>query len=135
MQLDVKVPSDSLPSPSASSELDEQDSVQQKTLTSSSPTRKVRYELSTTCLLILTSIINSLWTKAKKIVNYAESSEDEDDVVMPSKSRPTRNRNRARAAVLDEDDDDDEYEGAEDLMDLDDGMYTNSRHCMLEKTC
>lgn len=51
MQLDTKVPSDSLPSPGASSELDEQAPAVLKTLTGSSPSRKVcRFLITTLCL-------------------------------------------------------------------------------------
>ncbi|KAJ0122142.1 dna mismatch repair protein msh6 [Diaporthe amygdali] len=98
MAVDSKVPSDSLPSPKSPAELDHQPAATPTVLANSSPSRK-----------------------AKKTVNYAESSDDEDEVIMSRKTRPTRNKNRARAAVLDDDEDEDEYEGPiDDAFDDDD---------------
>lgn len=100
MTVDSKVPIDSLPSPKSPAELDHQPASTPTVLGSSSPSRK-----------------------AKKAVNYAEPSDDEDEDIMSHKTRPTRNKNRARAAVLDEDDDEDEYEGPlDDAFDDDDDM-------------
>ncbi|KAF3764233.1 hypothetical protein M406DRAFT_42775 [Cryphonectria parasitica EP155] len=79
IQVDIKVPSDSLPSPS------------------SSPVAPLQ---------------------ARKAINYAESSEDED-VIMPRKARQARTKARARAPVLDEDDED-EYDGGNDEIIEDD---------------
>lgn len=59
--------------------------------------------------------------KAKKTVNYAESSDEEDEVVSSRNTRPTRNRNRARTAVMDDDDNEDEYKGGlDEVLDEDD---------------
>ncbi|ROV99650.1 hypothetical protein VSDG_03104 [Cytospora chrysosperma] len=102
MVLDTKISSDSLPSPSSPTELDDKTAVAAKVLPSSSPTRKV-----------------------KKAVNYAETSDDdEDEIIMPPKARQARNRTRARVAIKDDDSDEDEYDGGNDevLEDDDDDM-------------
>ncbi|KAJ4397706.1 DNA mismatch repair protein msh6 [Gnomoniopsis smithogilvyi] len=99
--IESKLSSDSLPSPGSSA--DEKAAVDIKPITQSSPSRK-----------------------AKKTVNYAESSDDDDeDVIMPHKARQARTKNRSRATVVDDDDDDDdEYEGGNDLVveDFDDDL-------------
>lgn len=66
--------------------------------------------------------------QAKKTVNYAESS-DEDDVIMPRKARQTRSRIRTRAALDDDNEDEDEYVGENDNIpdDIDDGKPLNNR--------
>lgn len=56
--------------------------------------------------------------QAKKTVNYAESSDEDEDVIMPRKARQTRTRNRTRAAL--DDDEEDEYVGGnDDVVDYD----------------
>jgi DNA mismatch repair protein MSH6 len=50
--------------------------------------------------------------QAKKAVNYAESSDDEDPFVSMRASQ-ARRRNKARATVIDDDDEDDYNEPAD----------------------
>ncbi|PSR97212.1 muts domain V [Coniella lustricola] len=63
--------------------------------------------------------------KARKTVNYAESSDDED-VIMPRNARLSRSRSRARNQILndDEDDGDDDFDAADidNVGDDDDDM-------------
>lgn len=99
---------------------------------SSSPPLELRCSLAAVPLakyglsfLFVSSPMLTFSTQAKKTVNYAESS-DEDDVVMPRKARQTRSRNRTRVP-LDDDEAEDEYVGGNDyiLDDADDGKSIN----------
>lgn len=45
-------------------------------------------------------------------MNYAESSDDEEDVFMPRNARQSRTKSRARTRTLDDDDDDDDFDAA-----------------------
>lgn len=96
----VKVVSDSLPSPLTPAEVViKQAAVGTKHALVSSPSRK-----------------------AKKVVNYAESSDDDDeDVFVALKARQPRSRGRAARAALDDDDDEeDEYQMDHDAAAEDD---------------
>ncbi|KAH8655236.1 muts domain V [Xylariales sp. PMI_506] len=83
----VKVFKDALPSPITPAERPMKQAAPSKIALGSSPSRKV-----------------------KKVVSYAESS-DEDDVVVSRKSRPQRSRSRA---VVNDDEDEDEYNDSKD---------------------
>ncbi|KAI1137323.1 DNA mismatch repair protein Msh6 [Hypoxylon sp. FL0543] len=48
--------------------------------------------------------------KAKKTINYAESSDEDEDVFVAMKASQTRRRGRQQARIVDEDDEDDDYE-------------------------
>ncbi|KAI0002351.1 DNA mismatch repair protein Msh6 [Xylariaceae sp. FL0662B] len=96
----VKVFDDSLPSPATSTEVKIEQAVLPKATMDSSPSRKV-----------------------KKNVSYAESSDDEDeDVFAATKVSRVRGRRRQRSKVVDDDEDD--YEETKDvaLDDEDDEM-------------
>ncbi|ROW04721.1 hypothetical protein VMCG_04876 [Cytospora schulzeri] len=106
MVLDTKLSSDSLPFPSSPIEVEDKTPVAVKVLPNSSPSRKV-----------------------KKAVNYAETSDDdEDEIIMPRQARQARNRTRGRAAIKDDDDDEDEYKGGNDDVLEDDDGGCNSEH-------
>ncbi|KAI2627936.1 DNA mismatch repair protein Msh6 [Hypomontagnella submonticulosa] len=53
--------------------------------------------------------------KSKKTVNYAESSDDDEDVFVAMKASQTRRRSRHKAKVVDEEENDDDYEEAKDV--------------------
>lgn len=74
----------------------------------------------------------TFFTQAKKTVNYAESS-DEDDVIMPRKARQTRSRNRTRAPLDDDNEDEDEYAGA-NVFDDDDGRCPKEEEMATQET-
>lgn len=128
MMADVKVVSDSLPSPVTPAEVvkKQQAEVKTKVMVGSSPSRKVSLD-ATRPHLPGTRADYSSFLQAKKAISYAEPSDD-DDVVVSRKARLSRTKNRTRAAVVEDDDDEEEYQGGDvfdDVVEDEDGTLSD----------
>jgi len=139
----IKVVHAGLPSPTTPAELPVQQAVSSAApIASSSPSRKVKPSFLTTSACssfshsprvnigcdqsLCAKTLTFVKLQAKKSVNYAESSDDDEDIFNTLSAKQARRRKmdrpRARTAVLDEEDED-EYQLADEGVNDGDGMY------------
>ena len=68
--------------------------------------------------------LTPIFLQVKKTVNYAESSDEDEDVFTALQSRQSQRRNRAKTVVLDDEDDD--FDLGNDVEADEDGMGATS---------